>query len=63
MRNRTPLTSATLGDELLDLTPQTARNVIRGLVAQDILTETTENEQYQEFKTVDIFDILDQPLE
>jgi len=32
-------------------------------VAQDILTETTENEQYQEFKTVDIFDILDQPLE
>jgi len=49
--------------ELLDVTAQTARNAIRELEAQDVLAETTGKERYQEFKAVDIFDILDQPLE
>jgi len=49
--------------ELLDVTAQTARNVIQELEAQDILTETTGKERYQEFKAVDIFDTLNQPLE
>jgi Fic family protein len=49
--------------ELLDVTQQTARNAIQQLEAQDVLTETTGKERYQEFKAVDIFEILDRPLE
>ena len=49
--------------ELLDVTAQTARNVIQELEAQDVLTERTGKERYQEFRAVDIFDSLDQPLE
>ncbi|EMA26780.1 filamentation induced by cAMP protein Fic [Haloarcula argentinensis DSM 12282] len=49
--------------ELLDVTQQTARNAIQELEGQDVLTETTGKKRYQEFKAVDIFDILDQPLE
>ncbi|WP_254280736.1 Fic family protein [Haloarcula marina] len=49
--------------DLLDVTQQTARNAIQELEKQDILIETTGKERYQEFKAVDIFEILNQPLE
>ncbi|NLV08280.1 DeoR family transcriptional regulator [Haloarcula rubripromontorii] len=48
--------------DLLDVTTQTARNAIQELEAQDVLTGTTGKDRYQEFKAVDIFEILDQPL-
>lgn len=48
--------------ELLDVTTQTAQNAIQELEAQAVLAETTGKERYQEFNTVDIFEILDQPL-
>jgi len=49
--------------ELLDVTQQRAQNAIQEFEADDILTETTGKERYQEFKAVDIFEILDRPLE
>lgn len=49
--------------DLLDVTQQTARNAIQELEAQDVLVETTGKERYQEFKAVDIFEILNQPVE
>lgn len=42
---------------------QTARNAIQELEVQDILTETTGKDRYQEFGAVGIFDILDQPAD
>ncbi|WP_255192034.1 Fic family protein [Natronobeatus ordinarius] len=44
--------------EILDVTTQTARNAITELEAGGVLEETTGKERYQEFKAVDIFDIL-----
>jgi len=44
--------------DFLDVTQQTARNAISELEAQGILEETTGKERYQEFKAVDIFEIL-----
>jgi Fic family protein len=49
--------------DMLDVTAQTARNAIRELEAQNVVTETTGKERYQEFKAVDIFEVLDQPVE
>jgi len=49
--------------ELLDVTQQTARNAIQELESQGVLTETTGKERYQEFKAIDVFEILDRPLE
>ena len=49
--------------DVLDVTPQTARNAISELEAQDILEETTGKERYQEFKAVDIFEILTRSFE
>ena len=57
-----PYVTASDVAELLDVTTQTAQNAIQELEAQDVLTETTGKERYQEFKTVGIFEILDQPL-
>lgn len=57
-----PYVTASGVAELLDVTTQTAQNAIQELEAQDVLTETTGKERYQEFNTVDIFEILDQPL-
>jgi len=48
--------------ELLDVTDQTARTAITELQSRGILEETTGKERYQEFKAVDIFDILDRPV-
>ncbi|MFC7076136.1 Fic family protein [Haloarcula halophila] len=56
------VTSSDVAD-LLDVTQQTARNAIQELEEQGVLTETTGKDRYQEFKAVDVFDILDQPLE
>ena len=44
--------------ELLDVSHQTARNAIQELEDEGVLQETTGKERYQEFKAVDIFDIL-----
>ncbi|WEL17147.1 Putative transciptional regulator [Halorhabdus sp. SVX81] len=44
--------------KLLDVSHQTARNAITTLEDEDVLQETTGKERYQEFKAVDIFDIL-----
>jgi DeoR/GlpR family transcriptional regulator of sugar metabolism len=49
--------------EMLEVTSQTARNAIGELEAQDVLTETTGKERYREFKAVDIFEILNKPVE
>lgn len=49
--------------ELLDVSHQTARNAIHELESQGVLTETTGKERYQEFKAVDIFDILTRSFE
>ncbi|WP_424005669.1 Fic family protein (plasmid) [Haloarcula salina] len=58
-----PYVTSTDVAAMLDVTQQTARNAIKELQAQDVLTETTGKKRYQEFKAVDIFEILDQPLE
>ena len=47
----------------LDVTHQTARNAIQALEDEGVLQETTGKERYQEFKAVDIFDILTQSFE
>jgi Fic family protein len=49
--------------EFLDVTSQTARNAISELEAQGILEETTGKQRYQEFKAVDIFQILTRSFE
>lgn len=49
--------------ELLEVSHQTARNAIRDLVSRGVLAETTGKERYQEFKAVDIFDILTRSFE
>jgi Fic family protein len=48
---------------LLDVSHQTARNAIQELESQGVLAETTGKERYQEFKAVDIFDILTRSFE
>jgi len=45
------------------VTPQTARNAITELQAQGVLKETTGKQRYQEFKAVDIFEILTRSFE
>jgi len=49
--------------DFLDVTPQTARNAITELQAQGVLKETTGKQRYQEFKAVDIFEILTRSFE
>jgi len=49
--------------DLLDVTSQTARNAITELQAQGVLKETTGKQRYQEFKAVDIFEILTRSFE
>jgi len=49
--------------DLLDVTTQTARTAIRELEDRDVLGETTGKERYQEYKAVDIFAVLDRPVE
>ena len=58
-----PYVTATEVADFLDVTPQTARNAIAELEAQGILEETTGKQRYQEFKAIDIFDILSRPFE
>jgi len=45
-------------EELLDVSRQTARNALIELEAEGVLEETTGKQRYQEFRAVDIFDIL-----
>lgn len=49
--------------DLLNVTHQTARNAIRELETQGILEETTGKQRYQEFKAVDIFEIMTRSFE
>lgn len=49
--------------ELLDVSYQTARNAIKELEAEGVLQETTGKQRYQEYKGVDIFEILTESLE
>ena len=49
--------------ELLDVSHQTARNAITELEAAGVLKETTGKERYQEFRAVDIFEILTESFE
>lgn len=44
--------------DMLDVSHQTARNAIAELESQGVLEETTGKERYQEYRAVDIFDIL-----
>ena len=48
--------------EMLDVTDQTARNVLSELEASGILEETTGKQRYREYKAIDIFDILSRPV-
>ncbi|WP_135665213.1 Fic family protein [Halorhabdus rudnickae] len=50
-------------EALLDVSHQTARNAITDLENEGVLQETTGKERYQEFKAVDIFDILTRSFE
>lgn len=49
--------------ELLDVSHQTARNAISELEGVGVLEETTGKERYQEFRAVDIFEILTKSFE
>ena len=49
--------------ELLDVSHQTARNAITELEAAGVLEETTGKERYQEFRAVNIFEILTESFE
>ena len=42
-----------------DVSRQTAYNAIEELVSDDVLVETTGNQRNQEYKAIDIFDILE----
>ncbi len=48
--------------EILNVSSQTARNAIQSLEEEGVLQETTGKERYQEYKAVDIFDILNRPF-
>ena len=50
-------------EELLDVSRQTARNALMELEESRVLEETTGKERYQEFRAVDIFEILTQSFE
>lgn len=48
--------------DMLDVSDQTARNAISELEANGVLEEITGKQRYREYKAVDIFDILAQPV-
>lgn len=48
--------------DMLQVSKQTARNAISELEASGVLEETTGKERYREYKAVDIFEILSQPV-
>jgi len=50
-------------EELLDVSRQTARNALLELEDAGVLEETTGKERYQEFRAVDIFEILTDSFE
>jgi Fic family protein len=50
-------------EEMLDVSRQTARNALLELEKSGVLEETTGKERYQEFRAVDIFDILTQSFD
>lgn len=58
-----PYLTAPDARDLLDVTGQTARNAISELVSDGVLEEVTGKERYREYKAVEIFDILDRPLD
>jgi len=49
--------------DVLEMSEQSARNAITELVDESVLEEVTGKERYQEFKAIDIFDVLNDPLE
>jgi Fic family protein len=59
---RDPYVTTTEVEEMLDVSYQTARNAITTLESEGVLRETTGKERYQEYKAVDIFAVLNQPL-
>jgi Fic family protein len=58
-----PYVDAATVAEMLDVTDQTARNALSELAASGVLEETTGKQRYREYKAVDIFEILSQPVE
>jgi Fic family protein len=58
-----PYVDAATAAEMLDVSGQTARNALSELEASGVLEETTGKQRYREYKAVDIFDILSQPVE
>jgi Fic family protein len=58
-----PYVDAATAAEMLDVSGQTARNALSELEARGVLEETTGKQRYREYKAVDIFDILSQPVE
>ena len=59
---RDPYVTTTEVEEMLDVSYQTARNAIADLVSEGVLQETTGKERYQEYKAVDIFEVLNRPV-
>lgn len=49
--------------ELLEMSDQSARNAVRELEAEGVLEEVTGKDRYQEFKAVDIFEVLNEPIQ
>jgi Fic family protein len=57
-----PYLTTSDASDLLGMSDQTARNAIQELVSDGILVEVTGKQRYREFKAVEIFDVLDRPL-
>lgn len=57
-----PYVDAAMVAKMLDVSDQTARNALSELEASGVLEETTGKQRYREYKAVDIFEILSQPI-
>ena len=58
-----PYLTASLVEELLDVSGPTAYRAIEQLVTDDVLEETTGNERNREYRATEIFEILEKPPE
>lgn len=58
-----PVFTVSRAAELIDMTYQTANNAIDRLVEDDVLRETTGQEQYREFQADEVLGVLNRPAE
>lgn len=58
-----PVFTVSRAADLIDMTYPTANNAIDRLVADDVLRETTGQQQYREFQADEVLDVLNRPIE